>query len=331
MEMNNKILSAAEKIVPELLPDCDVKKLPSVCSPDEFRKRLKDADSESVIVFADYILEQKNEFLQGIANIMVSEIAARIKSAEKLYALLDHTLAKTYPNVVSGNAVIFLDETRAQQFVGAYNAKNKTKVSAAELKGDEITNFFMSMTRFGIEFVEIEPTLCKIRYKQKQLIATDFDSVSEPVVNFMMLRFLQMQVRDENPKVMKILEQGMLSAIGNATFACMGMTLNGQFEALLITDKRDGSKWIPCFTDTTEIQETYTTIPAIAKLLMSSQVVTIGFTELERFMDIDRVAGVVMNIGGYGMRLTRQTCKMIISAVKKSRAESQRGDSRDNI
>lgn len=331
MNINDNVKAAAEKIVPELLPDCDVKRLPTVCSPELFRERLADADDESVIVLADYILSQRNEFLQGAANIAVSEIAKRIKNAETVYAVFDKTLAKIYPNVVSGNAVIFLDESRANRFVEEYNKKSNDKARLVTFKGEQISELFMTLTRFGIEFVEIEPTLCKIRYHQKQLFKTDFDSVSDPAVNFAMLRFLQMQVRNEDPKVMKILERAMLSGIGSAVVACMGMTINGRFEALLITDKRDGSKWIPCFTDTSEIQETYTTIPAIATLLMSSQVVTVNFTELERFMNMEGVAGVVMNIGGFGMRLTRQTCRMIISAVKRSRAENQQGENNDNI
>lgn len=322
MEIKESVIKAIDVIVPELLPDCDVKRLPTVCSPDEFKQRLKNADSDSVIIFADYILSQRNEFLQGVANIMVSEIAARIKNADTAYAIMDHTLAKTYPNIVSGNAVIFLDETRAEQYATQYNENNKNKVESVRLKNGEITDFFMTMTRFGIEFVEIEPTICKIRYKQKQLIETQFDSISKPIVNFTMLRFLQMQGRNDDVKVLRVLEQGMLTAIANATLACMGVTLNGHFEALLITDKRDGSKWIPCFTDTTEIQETYTTVPNIAKLLMTSRVVTTTFSELEKYVSLENVSGIVMNIGGFGMRINKQTCQKMIAALKEHNSEA---------
>ncbi len=317
--MTDEVFKIIENIIPELLPDCDIKRLPAVCTPDEFKQKLGNADDDSIIILADHVLTQKNEFLQGISNIMVSQLAARLKKAETMYAIMDHTLTKSYPNVVSGNAVVFLDKTRAENYALHCNESSKTKVEAVKLENEEITRFFMSMTRFGIEFVEIEPTLCKIRYKQNQLIKTEFDSVSEPVVNFMMLRFLQMQARNENPKVLKILEQAMLSAIANSTLACMGVTPGGNFEALLVTDKRDGSKWIPCFTDTTEIQETYTTIPAIAKLLMTSQVVTTSFTELEKYVVLENVAGVVINIGGCGLRINKQVCQNMIKAVKNSK------------
>ncbi|MDD6022130.1 MAG: SseB family protein [Acutalibacteraceae bacterium] len=317
MEMNGTVMNAIEKVVPELSSDHDIRRLPAVCSPEEFRARLEKADEKTVIILADHVLGLKNEFLQGAANILVSDIAAKIKSAGALYAVLDHSLAKPYPNVVSGNALLFFDENRAGQYVSDYNKRHNGKASVLPLKGREITDFFMTMTRFGIEFVEIEPTLCKIRYRQKQLIKTDFDSITEPEVNFIMLRFLQLQISDEDPEAVKILELGMLEAISAGTFACMGLNINGSFEALLITDRRDGSKWIPCFTDTMEIQETYTTVPAIAKLLMSSQVVTVNFTELEKFMSLDKVAGVVINIGGYGMRINRETCSSMIKAAKK--------------
>lgn len=317
MEIKESVIKAIENILPELLPDCDIKRLPAVCSPDEFRSRLKKSDTDSVIILADHILEQKNEFLQGIANITVSEIAARIKNSDILYAIMDSSLAKTYPSVATGSAVIFWDETRADRYTSAYNKDKDGKLTAVKLEKEEISDFFMTMTRFGIEFVSVEPTLCKIRYKQCQLIKTEFDSVSTPPVNFTMLRFLQLQGKDEDTRVMRILEGAMLSAIANATLACMGVTLNGNFEALLITDKRDGSKWIPCFTDTTEIQETYTTIPAIAKLMMTSQVVTVAFTELERYLSLENVAGVVMNIGGFGMRLDKKTCQKMIEAKKR--------------
>lgn len=323
METKENILKLIGKLFPELLPDCNVKMIPVTFSPSEFRQRLKSADNDSVVILTEHILGQNNEFLQGISNIMVSEIAARIKSAETLYAIEDNTLAKPYPHIASGNAVIFFDEVRATQFVDMYNQKHGETVKLLTLDKPSITDFFMKLTRFGVEFIEIEPTLCKIRYKQAQLIKTEFDSVSKPFVNYIMLRFLQLQGRQENPKVLKVLEKLMLNEIASATLACMGVTLNGNFEALLITDRRDHSKWIPCFTDTTEIQETYTTIPAIAKLMMTSQVVTISFSELEKYMVLDNVSGVVMNIGGFGMRLNKQTCIDMINAVKNKKQRGQ--------
>lgn len=319
MELNDNVIHAFSEIFPELLPECEAAKIVAVCTPQEFRERLKEAENKDIIVLTDYILKQKNEFLQGIVNILVSVLAARIKEADTLYAVENLCLAKAYPHIVSANAVIFLDEAEGASFVENYNSEQDKKIALKTLTKEEIPAYFLTLTRFGIEFTELEPTLCRLRYKQKQLFKSEFDSISGCGINFLILKFLQTQAANNPPKLMKLLEAGMLAAIANNNFACMGMTINGSFEALLITDSRDGSKWIPCFTDTMEIQETYTTIPAIAKLLMSSQVVTMKFTELKRYMELEKVAGVVINIGGFGLRIGRDTCKkMINSAGKKN-------------
>lgn len=318
MELTDEIKSAFEAIVPELLPDCDVKYIPAECEPKEFRKRIKECTADELLIFTNCVLQEKNEFLGTIANILVSELAARVKKAECLYAVCSTCLPKAYPYISTANNILFFSEEEGSAYVERLREKGE-KVSLVKLEGEKIKSYFNVLSRFGIEFAEIEPTKCKIRYKQNQLVSTSFDSISGTQINFLMLKLIQAKDRSPESKVLKLFEATVLAAIANADFACMGMTVRDSFEALLITDKRDGSKWIPCFTDTMEIQETYTTIPDIAKTLMSSQVMTISFRELERFMKLDNVAGVVINIGGAGLRINRETCAKIIASANNAK------------
>lgn len=318
MELTYEIKSAFEAMAPELLPDCDVKYIPAECEPKAFRSRVKECDVEDLVVFTNCVLSEKNEFLSGVANILVSEIAARIKKADCLYAVVNNCLPKPYPHIVTANGVLFFNEEQGNEYVSTLKEKGE-KVSLIKLEGEKIKEYFNVLTRFGIEFAEIEPLRCKLRYKQKQLIPTSFDSISGSQINFLMLKFIQAREKNPEAKLLKLLEATVLTAVANANFACMGITVKNNFEALLITDKRDGSKWIPCFTDTMEIQETYTTIPDIAKTLMSSQVMTISFCELEKFMSLENVSGVVINIGGAGLRINRETCAKIIASVKNGK------------
>lgn len=321
MELTNEIKSAFEAIAPELLPDCDVKYIPAECAPAAFRKRVRECDVEELITFTNCVLQAKNEFLSGVANILVSEIAARIKKAQCIYAVCSNCLPKPYPYISTSNSVLFFSEEEGSEYVSRLQSKGE-KVSLIKLEGDGIRKYFNTLTRFGIEFAEIEPLKCKLRYKQKQLFQTSFDSISSSQINFLILKFIQAREKNPEAKLLKLLEATVLAAIGKSDFACMGITVKDSFEALLITDKRDGSKWIPCFTDTMEIQETYVTIPDIAKTLMSSQVMTVSFCELERFMRLENVAGVVINIGGAGLRINRETCAKIIASVKNGERKS---------
>lgn len=318
MEPTYEIKSAFEAIAPELLPDCDVKYITAECEPKVFRSRVKECDVDELITFTDCVLREKNEFLSAVANILVSEIAARIKKAECLYAVRSDCLPKPYPYISTANNVLFFSEDEGNEYVSKLKDKGE-KVSLIKLEGEKIKEYFNVLTRFGIEFAEIEPAKCKLRYKQKQLIPTSFDSISGTQINFLMLKFIQAREKSPESKMLKLLEATVLAAIANAEFACMGITVKDSFEALLITDRRDGSKWIPCFTDTMEIQETYITIPDIAKTLMSSQVMTVSFSELERFMSLENVAGVVINIGGAGLRINRETCAKIIASAKRKK------------
>ena len=68
MELTNEIKSAFEAIAPELLPDCDVKYIPAECEPKAFRKRIKECSVGELIIFTNCVLQEKNEFLGGIAR-----------------------------------------------------------------------------------------------------------------------------------------------------------------------------------------------------------------------------------------------------------------------
>lgn len=324
MELTDEIMSAFEAIAPELLPDCDVKYIPAECESKVFRKKIKECTVDELLVFTNCVLEEKNEFLGNIANILVSELAARVKKAECLYAVCSTCLPKSYPYISTANNVLFFSQESGDAYVKQLREKGE-KVSLVKLEGEKIKGYFNALTRFGIEYAEIEPGKCKIRYKQKQLIPTSFDSISGTQISFLMLKLIQSKDRSSESKILKLFEATVLAAIANAEFACMGITVKDSFEALLITDKRDGSKWIPCFTDTMEIQETYTTIPDIAKTLMTSQVMTVSFRELERFMRLDNVAGVVINIGGAGLRINRETCAKIIASANNAKKKREKG------
>lgn len=313
MELIGELIKATQDIAPELLPECDVRKIPFLYTASELRERLKKASDRNVIVFSNYVLELHNELLAGVINILVSEIARRIKTATTLYALQSAALAKEYPYITGvSDSVIFLSEDEGHKYIAQLTEKTNEKFTLRTLENDEIREYFVTLTRLGIEFVMIEPTLCKLRYQQNQLYKSDFVSISGGKLNFHILRFLQAQEGKRNPLVIKGLEASMLLGIASGTFACMGKTIDGNFEALLITDKRDNSKWIPLFTDTSEIQETYVTVPSAAKLLMTGETVTTKFSELKRYMSLEQVSGVIINIGGYGLRLEKDKCRKLM-------------------
>ncbi len=319
MEIIGELIRATQEIAPELLPDCDVRKIPSVYTAVQFKEKLKNSSDRSVVIFTNYVLELHNELLAGVANILVSEIARRIKSAQQLYAVMSTALLKEYPYITGINdSPVFFSEEEGEKYIAEIREKTGERVSLKKLENDEIYKYFVALTRFGIEFVMIEPTLCKLRFQQNQLYKSDFVSISGGKLNFTVLKFLQSQEGKRNPVILKGLEAAMLLGIAGGTFACMGKTVGGNFEALLITDKNDNSKWIPVFTDTSEIQETYETIPYLTKLLMTSETVTVKFSELKRYMSVEQVSGVVINIGGYGLRLDKEKCRKLMGTGGKA-------------
>lgn len=312
MELIGELIRATEDTAPELLPDCDVRRIPLVYSAAEFKEKIKNASDRNMIIFSNYVLELHNELLAGVVNALVSEIARRIKTAHTLYAVQSVALAKEYP-YISGpsDSVIFLNEDEGNKYVSQLNL-TENKVSLKKLENEEIREYFTCLTRFGVEFVMIEPTLCKLRYQQNQLYKSDFESVSGGKLNFTILKFLQAQESKKSPLAVKGLEAAMLLGIATGEFVCAGKTIDNNFEALLITDKRDNSKWIPLFTDTAELQETYATVPGVAKMLMTGESVTTKFTELKRFMTFENVSGVIINIGGYGLRIEKDKCRKLM-------------------
>lgn len=317
MELIGELIHATEDIAPELLPDCDVRKIPALFTANELKERLKKASDKSVIIFSNYVLELHNDLLAGLVNVLVSEIARRIKENECLFAVMSTALAKEYPYITGINdAVIFLSEEEGNKYISDLSEKTGGTLKLKKLEKDEICEFFVTLTRFGIGFVMIEPTLCKLRYQQNNLFKSDFVSISGGKLNFAILRFLQVQKEKSNPLALKGLEAAMLLSVSTGTFAAMGKTINGSFEALLITDERDNSKWIPIFTDTNEIQETYVTVPRIAKPLMTGETVTTKFIELKRYMSLEQVSGVIINIGGFGLRINKEECRKLMGMRK---------------
>ena len=317
MEIESRIINAMNNIIPELSPDWDIRKLSSVISPSEFKKRLEQSKTKDVIVLTDHILTQENEFLSGIVNILVSDIAKKIKGADRLFSVNGKFLVKTYPLISTEDAIIFLDEDEGNKFVENFNKNNKIQVQLNAVEKDEINSYFVSLSRLGIEYVRIEPTLCKLRYKQNQLFENGFASVGDASVNFRILKFLQYKENNGDSPLLKTLENDMLSTVAKSNFACKGVTVDGKFEAVLVTDKRDQSKWITLFTDTQEIQDTYTNIPAISNLLLKSETTVLNFSELYGFFLLDKVSGVVINISGYGLRINKNICKDIIKKQEK--------------
>lgn len=316
MELIGELIKATQEIAPELLPDCDVRKIPLLYTSAQLKERLKAATDRNVIVFSNYVLELHNDLLAGVTNVLISEIARRIKSAQVIYSVQSAALAKEYPYITGINdTVIFLDEEEGEKYIAQLKEKTTDKVKLKKHENEEIQQYFVTLTRFGIEFVMIEPTLCKLRFHQNQLYKSDFASISGGKLNYAILKFLQGQEGKHNPLAMKGLEAAMLLGIASGTFACMGKTINDNFEAILITDKRDGSKWIPIFTDTAEIQETYSTIPSVAKILMTGETVTTKFQELRKFMSVEQVSGIIINIGGYGLRLEKDKCRKLMGEI----------------
>lgn len=317
MELIGELIRATEDIAPELLPDCDVRRIPALFTAAELKEKLKKASDRSVIIFSNYVLELHNELLAGVVNVLVTEIARRIKEAPCLYAVMSTALQKEYPYITGiSDAVIFLSEKEGNKYISDLSEKTEGTLKLKKLENDEIRSFFVTLTRFGIGFVMIEPTLCKLRYQQNNLFKSDFVSISGGKLNFSILRFLQAQKEKSNPLALKGLEAAMLLGISTGTFACMGKTINNNFEALLITDERDNSKWIPLFTDTDEIQETYVTVPRIAKPLMTGETVTTRFIELKRYMSLEQVSGVIINIGGFGLRIDKERCRKLMGERK---------------
>ena len=317
MEIETLKINSMNNIIPELSPKWDIRELPSVISPSEFRKRLHQSNTKDVIILTDHVLMQKNEFLSGIANILVSDIAKKIKEADRLYAVNSKFLVKDYPLISVTDAIVFLDEDEGNKFVQNFNNNNKIQVQLKLIEKDEIKDYFVSLSRLGIEYVRIEPTLCKLRYKQNQLFENEFAAVSDSSVNFKILKFLQYKENNGDSPLLKTLENDMLSAVAKSNFACKGVTVDGKFEAVLVTDKRDQSKWITLFTDTQEIQDTYTNIPAISSLLLQSETNIVNFSELYEFFLLDKVSGAVINISGCGIRIDKNICREIIKKQGK--------------
>ena len=328
MEIETQKINSMNNIIPELSPNWDIRQLPSVISPSEFKKRLSQSEIRDVILLTDYVLTQKNEFLSGIANVLVSDIAGKIKAADRLYAVHSKFLVKDYPLISVTDAIIFLDEDEGNKFVASFNKSNKIRVQLKTVEKDEINDYFVSLSRLGIDYVRIEPTLCKLRYKQNQLFKNEFAAVSKTSVNFKILKFLQYRENHENSPLLRMLENDMLSAVAKSNFACKGVTVGGRFEAVLVTDKRDQSKWITLFTDTQEIQDTYGNIPAISGLLIKSETTVLNFSELYDFLLLDKVSGIVINISGYGLRIDKKICREII---EKHQNRNSTGDTFDNI
>lgn len=316
------VIRAIDKIIP-VISNGDLNLIPSVYSSEVLASSIKEAPIEDIIILAEYAHEfinkdEKNAkgFGPTFLNYLASGIAEKIKSAEKLYTIYSKALRKPYPQIASGFALIFFNEKNAEKWAEDYTKEHESEVYAKTLEGNEIKNFFILLTSLGIMNIGIEPAISKITLNHKPIYNIEFETVADSAVQFLSLRFIQLDKSKIYHENAKYAHGALLSAIISSKFICPGKTINGKFTAASL--KRGDVSFLSVFTDKNELQNTMNENPSTKEFLEKSEMKELSFAELEEFLMPAQISALTINISGMGFTIRREIYENLFKAIKEN-------------
>lgn len=219
-----------------------------------------------------------------------------------------------YPEVASGFAVVFFDGERAEEWVQKYIKEHESDVYVKELEKEEIQAYFEELLSLGVTAVGIEPGLSRITINHQPIFGATFETVANPAVQCLALRFIQTDKSKIYKSNAKQAHGALLSAIINSEFICPGKTINGKFIAASL--KRGDLSFVSVFTDKKELERTMEENPSAKEFLSKSEFKNLKFSELEEFLMSPRISAITINISGMGFTIKREIYENLFKAIK---------------
>lgn len=318
-----EVAQAIDNIIP-VISNGDLNLIPSVYSAEVLNTALSEATLEDLLVLADYAYsliaksEQNQQgFIPTFLNAIAAELANRIKSAEKLYTVYSNSLFKNpYPQIAAGYALIFFNEENAVAWAEDYIKNHECEVEVRTLGKDEIKGYFEELISLGIKNIGIESNISKITINHQPIFGVEFKTVADPAVQFLSLRFIQLDKSKVYHDKAKQSYGALLSAIMASKFICPGRTINGKFTAATL--KRGDSSFISVFTDKKELNRSMEENPSAKDFLSTAELKEVTFEQLEEFLTSPNVSALVINISGMGFTLKREICENLYNVIKSN-------------
>lgn len=319
--LDEKVAKAIDNIIP-VISNGDLNLIPSVYKAEVLTESINSAELEDILVLAEYSNEfmQKDEkhekgFASTFINVLAAGIAAKIKAADKLYTIYSDLLRKPYPLVSVGFALIFFDENNAEEWAKNYTEAHESEVYVKALEGEEeIKNYFMELTALGIANIGIEPTKSKIIINHKPIYGFEFETVADSNIQFLSLRFIQLDKSKIFHDSAKRAHGELLSAIIASKFICPGKTINGNFVAASL--QRGDVSFISLFTDKRELAATMAENPSAKEFLEQSELREVSFEEMEKFLMAPQISALTINISGMGFTIKKEIYENLYKAIK---------------
>lgn len=321
-DFSPELINAIDHIIP-VISNGDLNLIPSVYSGEVIAASIDEADLKDLLILADYThkfitSDEKNK--QGYAptflNCIATGIVNRIKAAEKLYTICNNLLRYPYPQIASGFAVMFFSEENAKSWAEDYSKNHETEVYVKELCGEEIKSYFAELTSLGIVTIGIEPTISKITLNHTPIFKTEFETVANPAVQFLSLRFIQLDKSKIYHDNAKQAHGALLSAIISSKFICPGKTVNGKFIAASL--KKDDFSFLSVYTDKKELEKTKLENPSAKEFLNTAELKELSFAELEEFLKLPQISALTINISGIGFTIKREIYEGLYNAIKSN-------------
>jgi len=315
-----EIIQAIDNVIP-VISNGDLNLIPSVYNSEVLTSSIASTSIEDLIILADYahsfiMKDEKNKqgFVPTFLNAIASGIAGKIKTAEKLYTVYSSLLKKPFPQIASGFALIFFKEENTSEWVEDYTENHNAGVYVKALEGDEIKNYFEELAALGIANIGIESNISKITINHKPIFGIEFESISDPAVQFLSLRFIQLDKSKLYHDNAKHAHGALLSSIISSKFLCPGKTVNGKFIAASL--KKGDSSFLSAFTDKRELQLSMDENPAAKEFLETAEIKELTFPEMEEFLMNPQISALVINIAGMGFTLRREVYKSLYEVIK---------------
>ena len=319
--LSPEVVQAIDNIIP-VISNGDLNLIPSVYNSETLASSIGDATIEDLIVLADYtyaFIQKDEKHQQGFAptflNCIAAGLANRIKSAEKLYTVYNNALRKPYPQIASGFALIFFKEENANAWVEDYKTNHEADVFVKALEGDEIKKYFEELIALGIISIGIESNISKITINHQPIYGFEFETVSNPAVQFLSLRFIQLTTSKIYRENAKQTHGALLSAIISSKFLCPGKTVNGNFIAAALN--KGETSLISVFTDKREMEIAANENPSAKSFFESAEIKELTFSELEPFLTNTQISALSINISGIGFLLRKEIYENLFKAIKE--------------
>lgn len=319
--LDEKVAKAIDNIIP-VISNGDLNLIPSVYKAEVLSESVHAADLDDILVLAEYANDfmKKDEkhdkgFAATFLNVLAAGIAAKIKTADKLYTIYSNLLRKPYPLVSVGFALIFFDKNNAEEWAKNYTEAHESEVYVKELNGEEeIRNYFMDLAALGIANIGIEPTKSKIIINHKPIYGFEFETVADSNVQFLALRFIQLDKSKIFHSSANRAHGELLSAIIASKFICPGKTINGDFVAASL--QRGDVSFISLFTDKRELAATMAENPSAKEFLEQSELRELSFAEMEKYLMAPQISALTINISGMGFTIKKDIYENLYKAIK---------------